>query len=218
MNFLRTCLRVVGWLLGLVVVAYLAVNLFAVGRGVLERHALAGDVTDLLADQVPAALEEQAALDTRVGRPADHQWVEQTCQRTNNDAGWFVDSYRETCELRAVSLWRTGSSAEAAELAQAGQGRRTGPLQGCERLDDTADGAEASYVVVDGAEPWCLSRSFADHRTLVGERAAVDPGGWLLVVKSSPLVDETIGCARWTLLFCDDPWGESRHAWGEAPD
>lgn len=218
MKLLGSCLGVLGWLVGLVVVAYLVVNLFAVGRGAVERSALAGDVSDLLAEQVPVALEEQQALASRIGRPADLEWVEQTCERTSNDRGWFPHTYRETCELNAVSLWRVDSSLEAAQLAQVGQDRPTGPLDGCGRLGDTADGARASYVVVGDEQPWCLGGTIVDRRAVAGERADVEPGTWLLVEKASPLVDETIGCARWSVIFCDDPWGEHRHAWGDRPE
>lgn len=217
MKLLSSCLGVLAWLVGLVVVGYLVVNLFAVGRGVVERRALAGDVTELLAEQVPVASGELEQLESQVGRPADHQWVEQACERTSDDQGWFPYTYRERCDLNAVGLWRVGSRREAAQLAQVGTAEAPGQLEGCSRLGETSDGAEATYVVMEGEQPWCLGGTIVDRRAVAGERVAPGAGAWLLVVKGSPLVDEAIGCARWSVIFCDDPWGEDRHAWGKPP-
>lgn len=59
------------------------------------------------------------------------------------------------------------------------------------------------------------ARPAGDARTLAGERVALREGRWLLLVAEQPLVDETIGCAHWSVLFCDNPW--MGHAFGAGP-
>jgi hypothetical protein len=51
----------------------------------------------------------------------------------------------------------------------------------------------------------------------MGEVADLDPDqGWLLLLTLAPLVDEDIGCLHWSVVFCDNPFGDEL-AWGRAP-
>ena len=43
----------------------------------------------------------------------------------------------------------------------------------------------------------------------------VGTGRWLVVVAQQPLVDLDIGCVRWSLVLCDNPW--VRHAYADWP-
>jgi hypothetical protein len=72
-------------------------------------------------------------------------------------------------------------------------------------------------ATADG-DPWCTTSldSVGDSRALVGDRVALEPDQWVLVVDVEPLVDEPIGCVRWSVLFCSNPFGD-RHVFGEAP-
>ena len=80
------------------------------------------------------------------------------------------------------------------------------------------DGPEATYVdpAADDGEPWCVHGLGADDEARgLQARAGLGEERWLLLVAEQPLVDEDIGCARWSVLFCDNPW--TGHAFGDAP-
>jgi len=42
-----------------------------------------------------------------------------------------------------------------------------------------------------------------------------DSQGWLVVVDTKVIVDESLGCTHWSVIFCDNPFG-GRLAWGES--
>ena len=43
----------------------------------------------------------------------------------------------------------------------------------------------------------------------------LDPAhGWLVVMQTDELVDEVIGCAHWSVIFCDNPFGDEVWSWG----
>ena len=213
---LSVLLKVVGVLLALVVLVYLVVN----GSAMVEAHQRRGDIADrvstLLEQALPAAADRQQDLLALADREPDERWIEQHCDFSSDDSGWIVQGYRETCSVRSLTAWRVESDDEAAALLPV-ERREGTAYDGC-RSVGVVDEAEA-YVVdaaaADG-EPWCSGATLGASRDLLGERVALDSGQWLLLVDEQPLVDEPIGCVRWSVLFCSNPFGD-RHAFGEVP-
>lgn len=215
---MRLFLRIVVGLLALVVVAYLAVN----GAVLLEAHHQRDDIADQLTgaleEAVPAAADRQQDLVAAAGSEPDAHWIEQACTFDTDDAGWMVQGYRETCAVRSISAWQVASPDDGLALLDV-EGTAGTAYDGCQPLGTTAK-AEVTYVdagTADG-EPWCTRTlgTSASARGLVGDRGALEPGRWVLAVDTAPLVDEPIGCVRWSVIFCDNPFGD-RHAFGEAP-
>ncbi len=212
---MRLLLRIVAGLLALVVLGYLAVNGAAMVQAREQRDDIAEQVTAGLEDAVPAAADRQLDLVGAAGREPDAHWIEQACRFDTDDAGWMVQSHREVCSVRSVTAWRVGSPGEGlALLAVEGPGGTA--YDGCQPLG-MLDEAEVTYVDAAGAdgEPWCTSALDA-ARPVLGERSELAGGRWVMAVDEAPLVDEPIGCAHWSVLFCDNPFGD-RHAFGEAP-
>ncbi|MDR7251890.1 hypothetical protein J2X46_000866 [Nocardioides sp. BE266] len=215
---MRLFLRILAGLVALVVVGYLAVNGAVLVRAHQQRDDIAGQVTTALEEAVPAAADRQQDLAAAAGREPDAYWIEQACAFDTDDAGWMVQSYREVCAVRSVSAWQVASPGEGQSLlAVEGQGATA--YDGCQPLG-TVDKAQVTYVdagTADG-EPWCTHSlgTSSSARGLVGDRAALEPGRWVLAIDAEPLVDEPIGCVHWSVIFCDNPFGD-RHAFGEAP-
>lgn len=216
MRIINGCLTIASVLVGLVIGGYVVVNLFHETRAGLLRDRLSDTMTDRLADEVPRARERQGSMVVRTGRAPDHAWIEQSCQRGSNDAGWMVQSYTEVCELKSGAVWRVDSGEEAASLARI-RVPESGGVPECERIGETPEGMEARLVTVGVEQPYCVSDSFPAKRAIDGERPSLPQGTWLLVEEEIPLLDEAIGCVRWTVLFCGDPWGGD-HAFGEIPE
>lgn len=210
--------KVVGGLLALVVLAYVVVNGAALVQARQERGDISDQVTRALEEATPAAADRQQDVIAATGREPDVRWVEQACEFSTDDAGWMVQGYRETCLVRGVTAWAVESLEEARGLLPL-QVREELAYDGCQPLG-VVDEAEVVYVddaSADG-DPWCTSGLGTSDaaRGLVGDRAAIGPGRWLLVLDDQPLVDEPIGCVRWSVLFCSNPFGDE-HAFGEAP-
>ena len=210
--------KVVAGLVALVVLAYVVVNGAALVRARQEHHGIADQVTRALEEAMPAAADRQQDVIAAAGREPDVRWVEQACEFSTDDAGWIVQSHRETCLVRGVTAWDVASLEEAQGLLPV-EGREELAYDGCQPLG-VVDEAEVTYVDDAGAagEPWCTSGlgTSANARGLVGDRAGIGPGRWLLVIDDRPLVDEPIGCVRWSVLFCSNPFGDE-HAFGDAP-
>lgn len=217
MTILKSCLGILSGLVVLVLGAYLVTNLVSTVRAGQLRHELSDDMTRRLAEEVPPARERQGRLVSLTGRAPEHAWIEQGCERNSNDAGWMVQSYRETCGLKVATAWRVDTREEAVALSRARQDHPGGAHDGCESLGTTPEGAEASYVTIGAGQPYCVSDSVTAKRGIDGERVVLPQGTWLYVEDDAALIDETIGCVRWSVVFCDDPWGE-KHAWGVPPD
>lgn len=216
---MRMLLRIAGGLVALVLVVYLAVNLAVVAEARQQRGQIADQVTAELEQALPAAADRQQDVIAAASSEPDVRWIEQVCKFDSDDAGWMVQGYREVCSVRSVAGWRVETSEEARSVL-AVQGQEGVPYDGCQPLG-TADDAEVTYVddATSDGEPACTATlgTSGQARVLVGERAAIGPGRWLLAVDEQPLVDEGIGCAHWSVLFCDNPFGDD-HAFGEAPD
>jgi len=212
---MRLLLRIVAGLLALVVLGYLAVNVVVLLEARELRADIADRVTDALEQAVPRAADRQQDLVAAAGREPDAHWVEQACRFETDDAGWTVQSHREVCTLRSGAGWRVATPDDALSLL-AVEGAAGTPHDGCQPLG-TVDAVEVTYVdaaTADG-EPWCTSPVDA-ARPVVGERADLGVDRWVVAVDEAPLVDVAIGCAHWSVIFCDNPFGD-RHAFGEAP-
>jgi hypothetical protein len=223
MRFVRNVLKALTGLAALAVLLYLVGNVLAVAAGAVQRHQVADEVTDLLVRVVPGAEVAQQEVIDDAGREPDRSWIEQACGFRTDETGWVVINHRETCVLRTVTAWRVESEREARHLVPGAQGR-VPAYEGCLPLGVAGDpgvvaGPEATYV--DGAtsdgQPWCTRElgTTDEARAVVGERARLGEGRWLLLVAEQPLVDESIGCARWSIIFCDNPW--TSHAFGDPP-
>ena len=211
-------LKLLAGLVALVVLAYDVANGAALVQARQERHDIADQVTRALEEAMPAAADRQQDVVAAARREPDVRWIEQACQFSSDDAGWMVQNYRETCLVRGVAAWAVESLEEAQGLLPV-EGREGLAYDGCQPLG-VVDDAQVTYVddaSADG-DPWCTGGigTSNDARGLVGDRAAIGPGRWLLVVDEQPLVDEPIGCVRWSVLFCSNPFGDD-HAFGEAP-
>lgn len=219
MRSVSTLLKVLAALVALVVLAYLAVNGIAVAQGVADRRRLADVVTERIVEALPGVDATQQEVVAVAGREPDRRWIEQRCEFGTDDAGWMVQAHRETCVLRSVVGWRVDSEEEARGLAGTST-EHSSAHDGCLPLDVAAEGRDVTYVdhaeASDGS-PWCTSDLGGgdESRVVVGDQEALDGGRWLVVTTSVPLVDEPIGCAHWSVIFCDNPW--TGHAFGDAP-
>ena len=217
MRLVSSLAKVLGALLGalvaVVLLVYVAVNVGAVAAGVIQRHRTAEAVTQVLPRILPSAVEAHDELVAATGRDADRRWIEQACDFEHDDGGWMVIDWREVCVMRSVTAWQVGSEDEARALVPT-TGRDQWAFDGCRSLGvagepGVVEGPEATYVDwTGGDEPWCLRElgPAVDTRTLDGERVELEQGRWLVLVAEQPLVDESIGCAHWSVLFCDNPW------------
>lgn len=210
--------KVVGGVLALLALAYLGFNGASLVQAKLKRDEVADRVTAELERALPAAADRQQDVVAAATREPDERWIEQHCEFSTDDAGWIVQGYREVCTVRGVTAWQVESPREARELL-AIEGQAGLAHDGCEPLG-VVDEAEVTFVDAATAEgePWCTRTLSAPGttRSLMGDRGTLEPGRWLLVVDEQPLVDEPIGCVHWSVIFCDNPFGDD-HAFGEAP-
>jgi hypothetical protein len=224
MRVISSAVRVVAVLVAVLVVLHLVVNGASVLGGVIERHRVAGEVSRVLPRILPSAERSQDQLVEEVGREPRLRWIEQACRYDSSYGGWFVVSWREVCVLRSVTAWQVGSEQEARDLVPTADDERSA-YDGCTLLGTAGEpgvvaGPEATYVDLAGGTAtggaWCVRQlgPLDDARTLAGERSDLGNGRWLLLVAEQPLVDEDVGCARWSVLFCDNPW--TGHAFGDA--
>ena len=214
--------KLLGGLLVVLLGGYLLVNLVSLVGAQVERRNLSAEATDALATEVPRLAEAQADLVASVGREPERSWTEQVCDFRTDDAGWIVQGYRETCVVRSVAAWPVASAGEADSLVPV-RGDAGIEIDGCTRLGVVDDSeAEVTYVdpaAADDGEPWCDPGRPGPGEVvpIAGQPAPLESGaGWLLVVDERRLLDEDIGCARWSVVFCTNPFGD-RHAFGEPP-
>lgn len=198
-------------------------NLTAVVVGLARSQVLAAEVSGMLDRIVPSAIRAQDELAASAGREPERRWIEQDCSFTTDDSGWIAYNYRETCVMRSVSAWQVGSAQEARTLLPLRDGDLSS-YRGCLPLGPVGDigvveRPEATYVdlAVPDADEWCTAVSYDPQgaRELVGRRTTVDSGRWLVVEEEQPLVDVPIGCTRWSVVFCSNPW--LVHAYGDWP-
>ena len=198
-------------------------NLLTMAAGLVRSRVVADDVSGMLERIGPSAIRAQEELAATAGREPDHRWIEQDCSFTSDDSGWIAYGFRETCVMRSVSAWQVGSVSEARALLPVLAGDLSS-RGGCVRLGPVGrigvvERPVATYVDlgVPDAVASCTAASQVapDARDLVGHRATVAVGRWLVVEEEQPLVDVPIGCTRWSVVLCGNPWVV--HAYGDWP-
>jgi uncharacterized protein YejL (UPF0352 family) len=224
---LRVALTAVALVVALVVVGYLTTNLVATASAHGARHRVADAVTERLVTEVPVAQARSEATAGRIDAEPTHTWVSQACEFSSDDAGWMVQNYREVCNAEAVVAWPVDSELEAEALVEGARPPDRSPYRNGSCLSFGMDGdvfgeyQQLLYVAPTGDRyaRWCVpdEDGYPARRAVVGELATLDADrGWLLLVTSVPLVDEDIGCVHWSVIFCDNPFGDEL-AWGEPP-
>lgn len=224
-RFLRRLLQVVAGLVGLVLLLYVVGNGAGMVAGAAHRDRLADELTDRLVDGVPTA---RAYVDraASAAAPPDHAWLEQRCGFATDEGGWIVLEYREVCGLDAVVVWQVSGEAEARRLARAVPGVRPAEPGPADRCPVVATGPNVSVTYLPpgrdtsddlSCRVWESRLALRTSRSVEGEPSSLDPTvGWLVLEREQPLVDESLGCVHWSVLFCDNPFGDEL-AWGEPP-
>ena len=138
-----------------------------------------------------------------------------------------MQSHREVCVAEAVVAWPVDSEQRAEELVADLRPPDRSPYRSGSCLSFGVDGdlfgrhQQFLYVAPGGdrAARWCVpAEAAAPPVARSSERwsTSTRSRGWLLLVTVEPLVDEDIGCQRWSVVFCDNPFGDEL-AWGERP-
>ena len=224
---LRTVLIGVALVPAVAVTAYLVINLGGLAAAHSTRDRVADAVTERLAQQLPSVRSRSEAMAARVDEEPASRWVAQACEFDTVDAGWMVQSYREVCAAEAVVAWPVEDQHQAEGLVADLRPQDRTPYRYGSCVSFGIDGdvyrAHQQFLYVapggDRTARWCVpdEEGHPARRAVEGEVARLDPGrGWLLLVTSDPLVDEDLGCLHWSVLFCDNPFGDEL-AWGEAP-
>jgi hypothetical protein len=231
LRIVRFVLKALATLIALVVAAYLVLNVAAVISAKGKRAELSDQITARIAQELPGAGQRARAVADGIDAPPTHEWVAQNCDFSTTDAGWIVQDYREVCFLESVHVWKVTSESEArSRLGGFVEPQtRTFANGACHRIK-VADslggpagftGSELTFhYLAPAAEGsrWCAptNQPYQERRSVVGEIPALDDSrGWLVVVQRDDLVDEAIGCVHWSVLFCDNPFGDEL-AWGRS--
>lgn len=225
---LPVLVRVVGGFVALVVLVYVAVNLASMARGWQQRGELADEFAAVAGPLLPELRDRRETVSAQVGREPDRAWIEQVCSFGSDDRGWTVANYRERCALRAVSAWQVEGVDVGRRLLTVTPPDHTVDQPGCEQLGTlgrpSAPGRTSDPTVEvflasaarDPEAPCGAGQSYGSRaRAVEGEVGALPlDATWLVVVDDSgDLVDEDIGCAHWSVIFCDNPFTD--HAWAD---
>jgi len=229
-RILRLTAITVAAVAGLALAAYLVVNVSSVVTAHGKRAALSDQITQRIAEVRPTSQARLGTVSQHIEVPPDHTWVAQRCAFDTDDSGWMVNNYREACALESVHVWQVDSEAQARGLLGVlGQvADEPSRSDSCLRFDLSsrlgeqdpfADSrTEVTFAVPGGSDSqWCLPthQSGPSRRGLGGPVPNLDASqGWLVVVQTDELIDEAIGCAHWSVIFCDNPFGKEL-AWGQ---
>lgn len=216
----------------LALTAYLTVNLVGLVSATAKRAELSTQLTARIATEVPASQERAQEFASDIDAPPTHHWVAQQCGFSTDDAGWMVQNYRQVCSLESVHVWKVATEGEARTLLgdHVQTGTRPFTIDACQRYqvadslgaqDAFSDSQLALTYLGPAAEGsrWCepTDRGYQQRRSVVGEIPVLDDTqGWLVAVQSDKLVDEDLGCLHWSVIFCDNPFGNAP-AWGRPP-
>lgn len=231
-SVVRLAAIVVAGLTAGVLMLYLVVNVTASGAARVKRSSLADEVSRRIVEELPASRQRADSVAAGIPSRPSHSWVAQRCDFETNDSGWIVREYRQVCALESVHAWQVDDPAEADRLL----GDLVAPNEppstygSCTRYAVSPRLGEQepfgpTRLELIWSEPgstgtrWCLPAAdgYPSRRSVVGELPELDPArGWLVVVQTDELVDEVIGCTHWSVIFCDNPFGDEL-AWGTAP-
>ncbi|MEI2776072.1 MAG: hypothetical protein V9G19_08910 [Tetrasphaera sp.] len=220
--------RILGGVLALVLVVYLAMNLYAWFSAKNNKNAARERLTTQLTTALPAAREHQRQIAEALG-PPDHSWRTQRCDVKTHDVGWMVQNYRQECQLQAIDAYAADSLEEARARLAAAPAELVGDPSDEEaigrcttiraRADDgsgqAGDTSVASVLVgpdPGGSEYWCgagfAPSQYRPEQVVSGDHVSLDGDrSWLVVSRMQHLGSDSIGCSRWTVLFCSEPSG-----------
>ncbi|MFN8099378.1 MAG: hypothetical protein U0Q21_13960 [Dermatophilaceae bacterium] len=226
----RGCVRTLGVLVALVVLAYLGVNAVAWSQASGRKAEARRATTAAIARTLPGLRATQEHVQASLGTPA-RSWLAQECGVGSRDAGWMVQSYQSGCTLVAVEMYAVPSSPAAralvatAPVAVVGDAvpAAEGDVGGCRRLAGRAPNliAEPDAVTIEttyvprrpaGDDLWCgtyVAGADWQARRMVAGRWAAPEGNrsWLVVRHTVGLGTADVGCLHWSVLFCDAPSG-----------
>lgn len=231
-RFLGGVAKVLGWFMALVVGGYVVVNGALVVKAQFKRNDVGGRLTDKLAAAVPAATSHRDALTAAAGTAPEHAWIVQVCDFPTTDSGWMVNSYNQECELRSAVAFAVATPEAAEALARQLPDELGGAVveeidtDGACRTIRTSGRPYSEEVQVrtlaitrrTGSEGWCGRLSTTgQHRVVSGEVGPLDANSdWVVVLRDQPLDRTDIGCLRWSVQFCDNPFFD-KPAWGDLP-
>lgn len=221
-------MKIVGGFVAVVLVIYVAVNLASMARGWHQRGELSDAFAERAEPLLPALREHQVAMVREVGRPPDRSRIEQVCAFDHDDSGWMINNFRERCSMRAVSAWRVESPDDGRRLLEVVPPEYPVADPTCEALGTPVRATELTvgeeghvdvFLALAGRDPdrECgdLTLYGNETRTVEGDAEPLSADStWVVVVADSgDLIDEDIGCAAWSVLFCDNPFTD--HAWAD---
>lgn len=211
--------KTVGALIALVLVAYLATNLFSLARGWHLRGQLADEFTAAAQPLLPELRAGQAALVEEVGREPDRAWIEQVCSFNHDDSGWMINNYREQCSVRSVRAWQVESVDAGRNLLSVTPPEYPLSDPTCDDLGTRESGTIDVTLALAGRD---MDRECGHETAWGGQTRQIDGDAaplpvdstWVVVAEDTGnLVDAAIGCAHWSVLFCDNPFTD--HAWAD---
>lgn len=231
-SVIRVAFKAVALLVALVVVLYLVVNLAGLVSARGQRADLGDQITQRISAKLPQSQQRADEVASRITSEPTHAWTAQQCGFSTNDAGWMVQDYREVCTLESVRVWQVSTESEARTLLgeQVQAGTEALGSDACRtyevshaigKQDDFADRQLRLLYVGPAAEGsrYCdpTDSTYEQRRGVVGKIPPLDASqGWLVVMQTDELVDEVIGCLHWSVIFCDNPFGDDP-AWGKPP-
>ena len=229
LRIVRFVLKALAAVVALAVTVYLVVNVTDVISAKAKRNDLSSQLTQRISEELPATQQRAETAAAGVDSAPTHRWVAQQCGFSTNDAGWIVQNYRQVCSLESVRVWKVSDEAEARALLgdRVQAGSKPSVSGACHRFevaeslgkqDAFADTQLTLFYLAPLAQgsSWCdpTRSTFDQRRGVVGQVPDLDDTqGWLVLMQSDELVDEGIGCVHWSVLFCQNPFGDEP-AWG----
>ena len=110
MRVFRVLFIALAAVVALVVATYLVVNVGGVISANGKRDALRDQITQRIADELPASQQRANAQAARVDAEPTHTWSAQHCSFATNDGGWMVIDHREVCTLESARAWQVDST------------------------------------------------------------------------------------------------------------
>lgn len=228
----RLVSKALALLVAIVVMLYLVINIAGLVSARSKRAAVSDQITQRISAELTQSQQRADAVADRVETDPTHAWTAQQCGFSTNDAGWIVQDHREVCTLETARAWKVSSEVEARALlgglVQAGtkpmgnEACRTYEVSHSIGEQDVFADSQMRFLYVGPASEgsrYCdpTESTFEPRRSISGKIPTLDPShGWLVVMQTDDLVDEVIGCLHWSVILCDNPFGDDP-AWGKSP-